>query len=38
MYYVDYDYRLSLTNDPIDIEFDCSGAFEEVYIEAPHES
>lgn len=33
MSYVDYDYDLTLTNEPIDIEFDTSGEFEEVYIE-----
>lgn len=32
-YYVDYDYSLSLTSDPIDIDFDFSGEFEEVYME-----
>ena len=31
--YVDYDYDLSLTNEPIDIEFDFNGEFKEVYIE-----
>ncbi|MBE6638985.1 MAG: hypothetical protein E7616_05980 [Ruminococcaceae bacterium] len=34
MYYVDYDYDLSLTNNPIGIEFDTNGEFEEVYIES----
>ena len=33
MYYVDYDYRLTLTSDPIDIDFDFGGTFEEIYIE-----
>jgi hypothetical protein len=33
MYYLDYDYNLILTNDPIDIDFDISGDFEEVYVE-----
>ena len=33
MYYVDYDYNLSLTDDLINIEFDVSGEFEEVYME-----
>lgn len=33
MSYVDYDYDLILTNEPIDIVFDFSGIFEEVYIE-----
>ena len=33
MHYVDYDYDLSLTNDPIGIEFDTDGAFEEIYME-----
>ena len=32
-YYVDYDYSLALTSDPIDIDFDFSGEFEEIYIE-----
>ncbi len=31
MSYVDYDYDLTLTNEPIEIEFDFSGEFEEVY-------
>ena len=34
MSYVDYDYNLSLTNDPIYIEFDTNGNFEEVYMES----
>lgn len=33
MSYVDYDYDLSLTNESIDIVFDTSGDFEEVYTE-----
>ena len=33
MYYVDYDYNLTLTNEPIEIEFDFNGEFEEVYVE-----
>lgn len=33
MYYVDYDYKLTLTKDPIEIEFDFNGEFEEVYVE-----
>lgn len=33
MSYDDYDYDLSLTNEPIDIEFDLNGDFEEVYME-----
>jgi len=32
MYYVDYDYNLSMTNEPINIEFDTNGEFEEVYM------
>ena len=34
MYYADYDYDLTLTDAPIDIEFDINGEFEEVYIES----
>lgn len=33
MRYVDYDYDLTLTNEPIEIEFDFNGEFEEFYIE-----
>lgn len=33
MSYVDYDYSLVLTDEPIAIEFDINGEFEEVYIE-----
>jgi len=35
MSYVDYDYDLTLTNEPIHIEFDFNGEFEEIYIETP---
>ena len=33
MSYVDYDYDLTLTNEPINLEFDFTGEFEEVYME-----
>lgn len=33
MSYVDYDYDLEMTNEPISIEFDMNGVFEEIYIE-----
>ena len=35
MSYVDYDYDLALTNEAIDISFDFSGSFDEVYVENP---